>query len=51
MKERITMKTKKHAIMLCAGALAMLTACGDTSDYSKYVTLGSLEHLRKNLTV
>ena len=51
MKERITMKTKKHAIMLCAGALAMLTACGDTSDYSKYVTLGSLEHLQKNLTV
>lgn len=45
------MKTKKHAIMLCAGALAMLTACGDTSDYSKYVTLGSLEHLQKNLTV
>ena len=51
MKERTTMKTKKHAIMLCAGALAMLTACGDTSDYSKYVTLGSLEHLQKNLTV
>lgn len=51
MKERIIMKTKKHAIMLCAGALAMLTACGDTSDYSKYVTLGSLEHLQKNLTV
>lgn len=51
MKERITMKTKKHAIMLCAGAFAMLTACGDTSDYSKYVTLGSLEHLQKNLTV
>ena len=45
------MKTQKHAIMLCAGALAMLTACGDTSDYSKYVTLGSLEHLQKNLTV
>ena len=45
------MKTKKHAIMLCAGAFAMLTACGDTSDYSKYVTLGSLEHLQKNLTV
>ena len=51
MKERTTMKIKKHVIMLCAGALAMLTACGDTSDYSKYVTLGSLEHLQKNLTV
>lgn len=50
-KERITMKTKKLAIMLCAGALAMLTACGDTSDYSKYVTLGSLENLQKNLTM
>lgn len=50
-KERITMKTKKLAIMLCVYALTMLTACGDDQDYSKYVTLGSLEHLQKHLTV
>lgn len=45
------MKTKRLGMVLCAYGLILLTACGNEQDYSKYVTLGSLENLQKNLII